>query len=659
MQTDEPTGTATSPVRIPSLISLRTTLMVAGLLGNVVAIAAYGLFSRADRYGAVGNPDPGSFIGVAEPVGYFGALLSSALCLGTLIYFVMTVWPQADGLIDAQAFRIHLAEERVSIGWLAFALAMVVVQAANDSGVTLAELRTGAKLSNAIAASETSRAWIVVAICALLVTLTLRVIIRCSDHFVLLIPTVIGVIATAVTGNAEQGPDHDYATSAVIAFALAVAALSGLKITAAMTGVTPSRAVLIVQVLCGVLALAYGAELAYLLSPGAAMTGSDFGRLGLVAGVLVTLVCLSDCWALIVGRPYSDHQTRLTALAMMAVTAATAAMSVQTAPRFLTHRFTAWDVFLGYELPQPPNIVRFLTVWRFDSLVGTAAIALGIGYIAGFVRVRRAGNAWPVGRLVAWLTGCIALIFTSSSGVRTYGSAMFSVHMAEHMTLNMFIPILLVLGGPVTLALRALSAAGDGQQPGPREWLAWLMHSSVTAFLSHPITTFIGFVGSPYIVYFTPLFNTLVRYHWGHEFMTIHFLLVGYLFYWAIIGIDPGPRRLPYLARIGLLFAMMPFHAFFGIALMTMTSAIGAEFYRSVNLPWLTSIDADQHIGGAIAWGATELPVVIVIVALMAQWARQDHRVAVREDRHADNSYADDDLDAYNAMLRELSRMRR
>ncbi|MGB9303098.1 MAG: cytochrome c oxidase assembly protein, partial [Mycobacterium sp.] len=170
---------------------------------------------------------------------------------------------------------------------------------------------------------------------------------------------------------------------------------------------------------------------------------------------------------------------------------------------------------------------------------------------------------------------------------------------------------------------------------------------------------FILFVGSPYIVYFTPLFDTLVRYHWGHELMAIHFLLVGYLFYWAIIGIDPGPRRLPFPARIGLLFAVMPFHAFFGIALMTMTSPVGSGFYRSVNLPWLASIQADQHMAGAIAWGATELPVIIVIVALVAQWARQDRRLAVRTDRHADSGYADDELDAYNAMLRDLSRMRR
>jgi cytochrome c oxidase assembly factor CtaG len=121
-------------------------------------------------------------------------------------------------------------------------------------------------------------------------------------------------------------------------------------------------------------------------------------------------------------------------------------------------------------------------------------------------------------------------------------------------------------------------------------------------------------------VYFTPIFDILVRRHWGHELMSVHFLLVGYLFFWAIVGIDPGPRRLPHLGRIGLLFAVMPFHAFFGIATMTMASTIGGQFYRYVDLPWLSSIESDQHLGGAIAWGSSELPVILVVIALIAQW---------------------------------------
>ena len=347
------------------------------------------------------------------------------------------------------------------------------------------------------------------------------------------------------------------------------------------------------------------------------------------------------------------------AVAMVAVMAVFATMATQIAPRLLAHQFTAWDVFLGYALPDPPSVLTLLTVWRFDTFIGAGALMLAAAYVAGYVRLRRRGDTWPVGRLVAWLTGCLVLLFTSSSGVKAYGSAMFSVHMAEHMTLNMFIPVLLVLGGPVTLALRAVAPAGDGQPPGLREWLLWLVHSKVTAFLSHPVTAFILFVASLYVVYFTPIFDTLVRYHWGHELMSLHFLLVGYLFFWGIIGIDPGPRKLPFLGRLGLLFAVMPFHAFFGIATMTMTSVIGGRFYRYVDLPWLSSIGSDQHLGGAIAWGSSELPVVVVVIALVAQWARQDRRAASRSDRHADSSYVDDELDAYNAMLRELSRDRR
>ncbi|KZS76628.1 hypothetical protein A4G26_21570 [Mycobacterium kansasii] len=658
MQTDATADRSPSAAPASRSISGAVAGLLLGLLGISGVLAGYGLASGARRYATAGNPYPGGFLCIAEPLGYFLASLATAVCLGALVYVVIASRPEHDGLIDAAAFRIHLVAERVSVAWLGLAVVMVIIQAAHDAGVAPSQLLDGGALLDAVGASEVARGWIVAAIGALVVAVTLRLSTRWVGHFVLLIPTVIAAVATAVTGNAGQGPDHDYTTSAAIVFTWALATLTGLKTATAVATAPPGRAVQVMQVVCGALTLSYGAVLLYLLIPGWSFD-SDFARLGLAAGLVVALVWLSDCWGLFV-RPAESGGARIAgAVAMMAVLAAVAAMAIQTAPRYVTHQFSAWDVFLGYELPQPPNVATLLTEWRFDSLVGTLGVVLAVGYVVAYVHLRTNGNAWPVGRLMAWLIGCVVLVFTSSSGMRAYGSAMFSVHMAEHMTLNMFVPVLLVLGGPVTLALRVLPAAGDGQPPGPREWLTWLLHSRVTAFLSHPITAFILFVASPYIVYFTPLFDILVRYHWGHEFMAVHFLIVGYLFYWAIIGIDPGPRRLPYPGRIGLLFAVMPFHAFFGIALMTTSSAIGSGFYRSVGLPWLPSIVADQHLGGGIAWSATELPIIIVIVALVAQWARQDRRVAAREDRHADSNYADDDLDAYNAMLRELSRMRR
>ena len=193
---------------------------------------------------------------------------------------------------------------------------------------------------------------------------------------------------------------------------------------------------------------------------------------------------------------------------------------------------------------------------------------------------------------------------------------------------QMLSPVLLVLGAPVTLALRVLPSAAAGAPPGPREGIVRVVHSPFTAFLSNPITAFVLFVGSLYVVYFTPLFDTLVRYHWGHELMALHFLITGYLFYWGIVGVDPGPRRLPFLGRLALLFAVMPFHAFFGIAMMTMESTVGGNFYRGLALPWVANINDDQHLGGAIH-GELHRAVLIHV----DQLARR-HIHAADRDRH-------------------------
>ena len=623
--------------------------ILGGYFAMVATLIAYAVGSGERRFTATGDSYPGTPTSVAEVAGYFTATLTAAICLGALVFIVITAEPDERGVLDAKSFRVHLLAERLAPLWLVSALTMVVVQSANTAGIPVTRLIRGGGLGSALGASELARGWTAVAVVAALVTVALRLTLRWVWHAVLLIPTFVGVIALPVSGNAGQGPDHDYGTSAVIVFAAALAVLVGVKVSAVIAPPKAElrRRVLTIEVAAGAAALVYGGLLLVLLATPGGLTGSDYGRLGALAG-------LALLGSVLIGAQYP----RVGALAAMVAVAAVSGMAVQTAPRLLAHKFTAWDVFLGYQLPDPPNALRLLTIWRFDVLLGVAALVLAGAYLIGVVRLRRRGDSWPPGRLVAWLFGCAALLFTTSSGVRAYGSAMFSVHMGEHMALNMFIPVFLVLGAPITLALRALAVAGTGHPPGPREWLLWLVHSPVSRFLSHPATAFVLFVGSLYAVYFTPLFDTLVRYHWGHEFMTLHFLITGYLFFWGIIGIDPDPKRLPFIGRLGLLFAVMPFHAFFGIATMTMTSILGGTFYRSLDLPWLGSLADDQHLGGALAWGSSELPIIVVVVALVVQWARQDRRTAVRTDRHADARY-DDDLDAYNAMLNELAKNRR
>src|SRR5262249_54641911 len=146
--------------------------------------------------------------------------------------------------------------------------------------------------------------------------------------------------------------------------------------------------------------------------------------------------------------------------------AVSVAMAIQPAPAFERRSFTAQEVFLGFNVPDPPNMVRLLTIWRFDIVLGTAAIVLAVLYVLGARRLHRRGDAWSRWRTVSWVTGCVGLLLVTSSGIGTYGYAMFSVHMAIHMALNMFIPVLLVLGAPVTLLLRAVEPAGRDHLPG-------------------------------------------------------------------------------------------------------------------------------------------------------------------------------------------------
>ena len=154
--------------------------------------------------------------------------------------------------------------------------------------------------------------------------------------------------------------------------------------------------------------------------------------------------------------------------------------------------------------------------WRFDLIFGTAAIVMALLYLAAVRRLRRRGDAWPTGRTLAWLLGCAALLFATSSGLGRYMPAMFSMHMVAHMLLSMLVPILLVLGAPVTLALRALPTAGRGEPPGPREWLLAALHSRVSRFLTHPVVATGLFVAGFYGLYFGGIFDAAVSNHAAH-----------------------------------------------------------------------------------------------------------------------------------------------
>ena len=300
----------------------------------------------------------------------------------------------------------------------------------------------------------------------------------------------------------------------------------------------------------------------------------------------------------------------------------------------------------------PPFTLERGLAWSTDPFFLIACL-VGLGlYAWGVVRLRRRGDAWPVTRTVSYVVGVLTVLLVMCTGLNDYGMVMFSVHMVQHMVISMLSPILILLGAPVTLALRALPPAARGSK-GPRELLLALLHSRYMRIVTHPAFTIPMFIASLYALYFTPLFDFLMGSAVGHAAMMVHFLAVGLVFFWPIMGVDPGPHRPGHLMRMLELFAGMPFHAFFGIALM-MGSVPMVETFK--NPPASLGIDAlsDQGAAGGIAWAFSEIPSVLVLIALLFQWYRSEQRQARRKDRAADRD-GDKELEAYNAYLASLN----
>jgi putative copper resistance protein D len=230
--------------------------------------------------------------------------------------------------------------------------------------------------------------------------------------------------------------------------------------------------------------------------------------------------------------------------------------------------------------------------------------------------------------------------------------------MIAHMVIVSVAPIAIILGAPITLALRTLPMSRDGSERGLRGHLQAALNSRTVSLVSHPIWAVAVFDASLFGLYFTDAFASLMRWHLGHTLMDLHFLAVGLLFFYVIVGIDPNPRRTPHLVRIVLLLVAMSLHAFFSVALMSMNSLIDGGYFAELQRPWSTDLLADQQTGGSLGWALGEVPIVLALIATFIQWVRADNREARRIDRAADRAEAtgeEDELSAYNAYLRQLA----
>lgn len=347
------------------------------------------------------------------------------------------------------------------------------------------------------------------------------------------------------------------------------------------------------------------------------------------------------------------------AIILVAIVAIGAWLSTNEPPaRPIVPEFDPAVAITGISTPPPPTWSRILFSYEPDALmIGVLITAVAL-YIKGVLLMTRRGDNWPVGRSIAFGLGIAGIDFATSGGLGLYAHFAFSYHMVAHMVLGMIAPIGIVLGAPITLALRTLPQGRNSNERGVRGTLLAALHSKVAGFFTNPIVALAFFDGSLFALYFTGLFGGMMQSYVGHLFMSIHFILAGILFFHVIIGVDPNPRRIPHLARIVIVFAAMSIHAFFSVALMSSTTLIDQGYFASLKTPWLTDLLADQQLGGSIGWAMGEIPILLALVATFISWVKDDSREAQRIDRNTSRAAAmgqPDELAVYNEYLQKLA----
>ncbi|TDC64772.1 copper resistance protein CopD [Actinomadura sp. GC306] len=626
-----------------------------------------------------GLGDPGALTRWGLPASRTAMNLLSALTVGTLLA-AAALLPVEGGRgaarLSADAVGYVRAASWFAAGWAAAAAGTLVFTVADVLGQPVHEVVTGSELTSYVGSLPQGTALMLVVLLAVVVALLARTTTTPAAAFGLLAMAGIALLPAPLTGHSASAANHAVATTGVALHVAAVAPwVGGLAVLAVHAMLRRDRLPVMAErfsrmaLWCFIVVGASGMVnvIARLPDP-VELVETNYGRLALGKIIAFGALGLFGWWhrnrtlpALADRRPLAFTRFAVVETAVMAATMGLAVALARTAPPPPEAPESAVKTLLGYDMPPEVTPLRLATLWQFDLFFAVLVLVLGGLYLAGVLRLRKRGDGWPVGRTAAWFVGLLSIVIVTQTGVGKYAPILFSVHMAQHMVLNMLTPIFLVVGAPVTLALRALKPARIRGDRGPREWLTAVLHSRYVALVAHPAVATIIFVVSIFALYFTPLFEAAMRNHLGHIAMMVHFLAAGSLFFWVLLGVDPAPRKLPYPARLLLLFVTMPFHAFFGIALMNMSQALAPGWYAAVDPPWGTTVLHDQHTGGAIAWAFGEIPTFIVLLFLGFQWYTDDQRQARRQDRRADRAAQpggrpeDDELAAYNARLAKLA----
>ncbi len=654
------------------------SLLVAAAVLTVVLALGGGAPAKVPA----GLPDSGPVTGWGLPAVRLLVDLLGLTTLGLLLAPGLLLPSPADVLTRPGFAGARLAV-RTAVAWAVAVAVELVLTVSDILGVPPGQALDATVLRSFVTQVPQGRVLLAQLVLALVAAAVARSAITSSRAFLAAALACLALLPPALTGHSSASSNHDLAVVSLMVHVVLASVWVGGLLALAWLSALPSRPSDARADDAGLaLALVRFSSMAGVCWAGVGISGVVNATIRLSPADLVTssygvLVLCKALALLVLGgfgwwhRRYSVAQVqrdvrrtkplfRRVAAVELVVMGATFALAVglSRTPTPSTGEVDTSPAaeLLGFPLPPAPDLQRLaLGSSPHDGFMLVLLLVVSLTYALGVRTIWMRGDHWPLGRVLAWYAGVVAAGWASMGGLGLYSHVLFSAHMVSHMVLSMVAPIGLVLGAPVTLALRSLPGRRVPKERGLRQLLQLVLDSWLVRLLSNPLVAAAIFVGSLYGLYFTPLFGVLMQNHLGHALMELHFLAVGSLFFWVLIGVDPTPRRWHPFARIGLVLVVVSFHAFFAIALMNTDTVLAGSYYRTLDRPYATDLLADQHLGAGITWAMGEVPIVLVLAAILVQWFRDDRREGLRIDRAVARSGRDEDLEQYNAYLARLA----
>jgi putative copper resistance protein D len=457
---------------------------------------------------------------------------------------------------------------------------------------------------------DVGRIWLIAAIAAAMLTAAL-VAVRSTTGLAVLTPlAVLALLPVALQGGASGEPVAVERAAVTAEFVRLAGTSIWIGITAACvvlaTPPTAVRRAASRSVLCGLLVLLALGIAAAPEVQGGAPSASVAARLVLTSAAVLVLGALRV-------RPASAPlRIELLLLGALAGTTAASAVVRTTDPQ-LPGRTAPAEILTGAPLPPIPSPARLALGWQPDALWLAVCVVLLVGYLGAVVALRRRGGTWPMGRVVSWLVGVVALAWLTSGGIARYQEVLISAHLAQHAALLLPVPLLLAGGAPV----RLLDQVGrkDGTVPTVRGAALRARRSGLVRALARPVPApllaAVGFVA----LYATGELRWTLTSPVGAEWGAAQCLLTGSLLVAAVtsapvrrsVAVAGTTTLLVLAAAGGVLFAGSS-----GLLLPDWFGAMG----------WGTDARLDQRGGAELAGGI--LVVSTAVLLLLALRRRDD-----------------------------------